>query len=202
LKQSHGHAVKHLGRYLLGTRDRGLILQPQHPITLNCYVDADFCGTWDPLTAPNDPDIAQSHSGFIVFLAGAPLFWQSKLQSMIALSTAESELIALSEASKFVKSMTYLIDELHKRNITISIKPNFCCQIFEDNAAALEISKIPKIRPRTRHINILYHHFRSEAANNRVTIQPIKSYDNVADILTKQQNSSLFHEHRLKINGG
>jgi hypothetical protein len=201
LKQSHGHAVKHLGRYLLGTRNRGLILQPQRPITLTCYVDADFCGTWDPLTAPNDPDTARSRSGFIVFLAGAPLFWQSKLQSMIALSTAESELIALSEASKFVKSMTYLIDELHNRNIIISIKPNFRCQIFEDNAAALEISKIPKVRPRTRHINVLYHHFRSEAANNRVTIEPIKSCDNVADILTKQQNASLFHEHRLQING-
>jgi hypothetical protein len=133
----------------LGTRDCGLFLQPQRPITLTCYVDADFCGTWDPLTAPNHPDIALSRSGFIFFLAGAPLFWHSKLQSMIALSTAESELIALSEASKFVKSMTYLIDELHNRNIIISIKPNFRCQIFEDNAATLEISKIPKVRPRT-----------------------------------------------------
>jgi hypothetical protein len=153
------------------------------------FVDADFCGTWDPLTAPNDPDTARSRSGFIVFLAGAPLFWQSKLQSMIALSMAESELIALSEASKFGKSMTYLIDELHNRNIIISIKPNFRCQIFEDNDAVLEISKIPKVRSCTRHINVLYHHFRSEAANNRATIEPIKSFDNVADILTKQQNA-------------
>jgi Reverse transcriptase (RNA-dependent DNA polymerase) len=36
LKQSHDHAVKHLGRYLLGTQDCGLILQPQRPITLTC----------------------------------------------------------------------------------------------------------------------------------------------------------------------
>jgi hypothetical protein len=114
---------------------------------------------------------------------------------MIALSTAESELIALSEASKFVKSMTYLIDKLHKRDIILMIKPNICCQIFEDNTAALEISKVPKIRPRTRHINVLYNHFRSEAANDCVTINPIKSRDNVADILTKQQDTSLFHEH-------
>jgi hypothetical protein len=184
----------------LGTQDHRLILQPQRPITLNCYIDTDFSGTWDPLTAPNDPDTARSRSGFIVFLAGAQLFWQSKLQSMIALSMAESELIALSEASKFVKSMTYHIDELHNRNIIISIKANFRCQIFEDNAAALEISRIPKVRPCTRLINVLYHHFRSDAANKRVTIEPIKCSDNVADILTKQQNASLFHEHCLQIN--
>jgi hypothetical protein len=116
---------------------------------------------------------------------------------MIALSTAESELIALSEASKFVTSMTYLIYKLHNRNIILSIKQNFCCQVFEDNAAALEISKIPKVRPCTGYINVLYHHFRSEAANNRVTIEPIKSCDNIAEILTKQQNASLFHEHCL-----
>jgi hypothetical protein len=120
---------------------------------------------------------------------------------MIALSTAESELIVLLEASKFVKSMTYLINKLHKHDIIMLIKPNICCKIFEDNAATLEIPKVPKIQPRTRHINVLYHHFRSEAANNRVTINPIKSRDNVADILTKQQDTSLFHEHRFKING-
>jgi hypothetical protein len=30
-KQSHGQAMKHLGRYLLGTKDKGPILQPQGP---------------------------------------------------------------------------------------------------------------------------------------------------------------------------
>jgi hypothetical protein len=41
-KQSHGQAMKHLGRYLLGTKDKGLILQPQGHTNLQCYVDADF----------------------------------------------------------------------------------------------------------------------------------------------------------------
>jgi hypothetical protein len=200
-RQSHGHAVKHLGRYLLGTRDKGLILCPKPPVTLTCYVDADFCGNWDPKSCHEDPDTARSRSGFIVLLANAPLYWQSKMQTIIALSTAESELIALSEATRFIKALTYLIDELQHRNLVPSLKPNICCKIFEDNAAAVEISKVPKIRPRTRHINVLYHHFRSEVANNRVTVEPIATHDNIADIFTKQQNTALFQHHRLKING-
>jgi hypothetical protein len=75
LRQLHGQAVKYLGRYPLGTRERGIIMRPQLPITLTCYVNAEYCGTWDPITASDDPDTAQSRSGFIVFLASVPLFW-------------------------------------------------------------------------------------------------------------------------------
>jgi hypothetical protein len=32
-KHSHGQAMKHLGCYLLGTKDKGLILQPQGPFS-------------------------------------------------------------------------------------------------------------------------------------------------------------------------
>jgi hypothetical protein len=73
-RQSHGHAIKHLGRYLLGTCDKGLILHPTDPVNLTCFVDADFSGDWDPKSSADDPETAKSRSGFIVFLAGAPLF--------------------------------------------------------------------------------------------------------------------------------
>lgn len=165
------------------------------------YVDADFAGNWDPKYAAEDPDTARSRSGFIVMLASAPIYWSSKLQTTIALSTAESELIALSEATRFIKSITYLIDKIHDRNLIATLKPRICCKIFEDNEAALEISKTPKIRPRSRHINVIYHHFRSEVHNARITVAPIKSTDNLADILTKQLDITLFRKHRSKING-
>jgi Reverse transcriptase (RNA-dependent DNA polymerase) len=81
MRQSHGHAIKHLGRYLLGTKHQGIILQPENPIDLVTYVDADFSGTWDPKYAADDPDTARSRSGYLVFLANAPLYWSSKLQT-------------------------------------------------------------------------------------------------------------------------
>jgi hypothetical protein len=200
-RHSHGQAIKHLGRYLLGTRHQGIILHPTKPLDLVTYVDADFSGTWDPKYAKDDPDTARSRSGYIVFLANSPLFWSSKLQTIIALSTAESELIALSEATCFIQSITYLIDEIQDRKLITTSTPKIKCRIFEDNEAALEISRTPKIRPRTRHINVIYHHFRSEVYNERVKVEPIKTTENAADILTKQLDVTLFRKHRLKING-
>ena len=35
------------------------------------------------------------------------------------------------------------------------------CRVFEDNSGALEIAKVHKYRPRTKHLNCRLHHFRS-----------------------------------------
>ena len=44
-KRFHEQAVKRIGRYLLRTKNKGLILNPdKSKTTLDCYVDADFAG--------------------------------------------------------------------------------------------------------------------------------------------------------------
>jgi len=45
-KKSHEAAVKRIGRYLLGTKDKGIIFDPKNPSFLDCYVDADFAGLY------------------------------------------------------------------------------------------------------------------------------------------------------------
>jgi len=63
-KEHHGHAVRWIGRYLAGTKDKGLILNPKNE-SFQVYVDADFSGNWSKDTAEWDPDTARSRSGFI-----------------------------------------------------------------------------------------------------------------------------------------
>ena len=41
---SHERAVKRIGRYLLGTKNRGIVYNPDLKKGLECYVDADFAG--------------------------------------------------------------------------------------------------------------------------------------------------------------
>jgi hypothetical protein len=48
-------------------------------------------------------------------VAGTPVFCQSKLHTMIALLMPESKLIALPKATRYIKSIFYLIKELHKK---------------------------------------------------------------------------------------
>jgi hypothetical protein len=43
-KHSHGVAIKRMGRYLLATRDEGLIIKPGKTKSFRAFVDADFCG--------------------------------------------------------------------------------------------------------------------------------------------------------------
>ena len=40
-----------------------------------------------------------------------------------------------------------------------SKRPSVKCKVFKDNNGAIELSKAPKIRPRTKHISLKYHHF-------------------------------------------
>ena len=199
-KKSHGEAVKHIGRYFLGTKDKGLILKPGNE-SFECYVDADFMGNWDKTIAAEDPNTAKSRYGFVVKYCEVPLYWQSKLQTMIALSTAESEYIGLSHAARYVKSTIYLLQEINERVTKVITTPTFHCKLFEDKSAALEIAKVPKMRPRTRHINCVYHHFRQEVSNGIIKILPIDTKFQQADVLTKAVDLVTFLRHRKSIMG-
>ena len=45
-RHSHEVALKHIGRYLLGTRDKCLIIKPTSEMKIDMYVDADYAGMW------------------------------------------------------------------------------------------------------------------------------------------------------------
>jgi hypothetical protein len=44
----HEIEVRKIRRYLQGTRDKGCFLNPNNTKNLDCYVDADFAGLWNP----------------------------------------------------------------------------------------------------------------------------------------------------------
>jgi hypothetical protein len=131
-KKSHALAVKQIGRYLLETRDKGLIMRPDPNKSFECFVDADFCGNWDRATAPEDPDTARSRSGYVIKYAGVPIYWSSKLITQIALSTAESELMSLSMATRQLKPIMYLLEEVNKKFVPVVSTPTVHCKLFED----------------------------------------------------------------------
>ena len=98
-KITHERAVMRIGKYLLHTRDKGLKFYPNKTKGIECFTDADFAGSWDKADAEN-PENVLSRTGYIIFYCGCPVQWCSKLQTEIALSTAEAEYIALSQATR------------------------------------------------------------------------------------------------------
>ena len=45
-KQSHADALRYIGRYLQGTKDEGIYLDPEDGKSFECWVDADFLGQY------------------------------------------------------------------------------------------------------------------------------------------------------------
>jgi hypothetical protein len=84
----------------------------------------NFSGNWNKEFAPVDTSTAKSRSGWIIFYAGCPVSWASKLQSQIALSTTEAEYIAMSQALCDIIPIMNLLLEMREQNLkVICIKP-------------------------------------------------------------------------------
>ena len=110
-KRSHAEAVKRIGRYLLATKGKGLLIRPKELKYFECWVDTDFSGNWRPLDAHNDPMTAKSRSGWMVCFAGAPITWASKIQTVTALSTTKAEYIVLSTSLREVIPLMGMLKE-------------------------------------------------------------------------------------------
>ena len=172
-------------RYLLGTRDKGLILRPDKTKGLKCYVDADWAGAWT-FGSSYDPLSTHSRTGFVILYAGCPILWKSKIQSITALSTTEAEYIALSSALREVIAIIHLLEDLHSNGLPIHCAtPKIKCRTFEDNMSCLNLATNHKTRPRTKHLSIRLHHFRSHIVNKTISIEHVSTTKQLADIFTK-----------------
>jgi hypothetical protein len=201
-KREHGDAVRWLGRYLKGTRTMGTIMKPVLNKDLEVFVDASFCGDWDPKEAAIDRDTARSRHGYIISYASCPLLWKSQLQTEIALSTTESEYTGLSYALRDAIPIMELLKEMKMHGYPITTaQAKVHCQVFEDNSGALEMARTHKYRPRTKHLNIKLHHFRDYVERKEISIHAIPTADQPAGFLTKALNQELLLKHRRDVMG-
>jgi hypothetical protein len=62
-------------------------------------------------------------------------------------------------------------------------------------------AKSPKMRPRTKHIHVKYHHFRSKVLSGEMTIEQVSTKDMLADLLTKGVNQAVLEKLRPQLMG-
>ena len=108
----------------------------------------------------------------------------------------------MSEAFRVLIPMMDLLDEAKKKGVPMRTgAPVVHCKAFEDNSGALELARLPKMRPRTRHINVKYHHFREAVAKGRIKVQHVPTHEQLGDALTKNLPRDLFVTLRKKYMG-
>jgi hypothetical protein len=152
----HARYLKHIGRYLKHTRTKGLLLNPKRdsPLDIQCFVDADFAGLWTP-EDQDDPHSLKSRTGYVIMLAGCPVVWKSKLQTLIAQSTMEAEYIALSTACKDLLPLQRLATEVGQSlGVQEGRMTEVRTTIWEDNEACLKLAnmELPYMTNRSKHI--------------------------------------------------
>ena len=213
-KNSHAVPVKRILCYLNSTKDKGMNLQPTKNLVINCYVDADFAGLWKA-EDNQDPLCVKSRSGFLITFMGCPLHWVSKLQSQIALSTMEAEYIALSQAMRELIGFREILKELYThtfddiqeyKSLTFNtISKTFgqipSSTVYEDNEACLKFATVPKMSPRTKHIAIPYHFFRSKVKNGEIKVVGVKTDNQMANQFTKGLPQDKFLKDKKQLVG-
>ncbi|KAM4577057.1 uncharacterized protein PAE49_006958 [Odontesthes bonariensis] len=100
---AHMTAVKRILRYLKGTTNLALEYQRSESGTLVGFSDADWAG---------DQDDRRSTTGNVFLLTGGAVSWLSKKQNTVALSTAEAEYVALSQAAQECTWLKRLLSDL------------------------------------------------------------------------------------------
>ena len=109
-----------------------MIFTPNGDKGLEYYVDTDFTGGWSKTDSGN-PEAVLSRTGYVLMYANFPVLFCSNLQTEIALSTIESEYIALSQATREVLTFINLLKEINAVFPLNLKEPKFHCKIFEDN---------------------------------------------------------------------
>ena len=95
-----------------------------------------------------------------------------------------------------------LLTEARAHGVLIDdLPPKVHCTVFEDNSGALELARLPKIRPRTKHINQSYHHFREHVERKDIIVEATPTERQLADILTKPLAEHRFVQLRKSIMG-
>ena len=79
--------------------------------------------------------------------------------------------------------------------------PNFNCTVHEDNQSCISMATRQKFSPRTKHIALKYHHFRSFVNSKQIEIKYVNTQDQLADALTKPLDPETFFRLRKMLIG-
>ena len=176
-----------------------MIIRPTGKLSLDLYVDADFCSLHGQEDA-RDPNSARSRTGYIIMLSGCPLVWKSQLQTHISLSTLEAEYSAMSHALKTLLPLKcLLIEVVSALSIDDDIGTSIHATVFEDNQSALYLATNHRITSRTKYFLVKWHWFWQHDAEFEAV--KVKSCDQRADYLTKGLPSDGFKNNRLHVQG-
>ena len=183
-RKAHLAAVKQILRYVEGTKSWGLRYERRKErVQLTGFSDSDFA---------DDVDARKSTTGVIFFLGGSPITWQSTKQKVVAQSSCEAEYIAAANATCQGMWLARVLVEAHGSSLSVPM-------LRVDNKSAIALIKNPVLHGQSKHIEVKYHFVRESAEKGQITVDFIRSEEQLGDFLTKPLGKVKFHELSARI---
>lgn len=173
--------VRRVIRYLKGTKELKLKLSDKNK-------DQGVFGYSDANWAEDMRD-RKSNSGYCIFVNGGLVSWCCKKQNIVALSSAESEYIALTDTSKELTWMKNIVKAL-------DISYNEPTVIYTDSQSCISLIKNQRFSNRTKHFDTRYHYIKDEVEQGRILLKYCPTANNTADIMTKPLDNVKISLHR------
>ncbi|GJV52366.1 gag-pol polyprotein [Tanacetum coccineum] len=150
--KEHWETMKRIHRYIKGTSNVVLCFG-ESDLTVKRYVDSDYVC---------DLDGSKSTTGYVFTLSGKTVSWVSKLQTIVAISTTESEYVVGTQVNKEVVWLKMLLEELKHKQEKITL--------IYDNQSALYLARNPTFHLKTKHILVQYHFIHEKVEEGTVDI--------------------------------
>ncbi|KAJ9559825.1 hypothetical protein OSB04_004985 [Centaurea solstitialis] len=172
----HWKSIIRVLRYLRYTRDYGLHYS-RYPAVIEGFSDANWI---------SDIKDSKSTSGYVFTLGGASISWKLSKQTVIARSTMESEFIALDKCGEEAEWLKQFLEDIPRWE-----KPVSAICIHCDSQSAIGRAQSAMYNGKSRHIRRRHNTIRQLLSTGVISIDYVRSKDNIADPLTKGLNREL-----------
>ena len=184
----HWQAVKHVMRYLQGTKDLRLTYRTNGSDTMSSelckgYSDADHAGCLDT---------RRSTSGFLIKMGTGAVCWSAKKQTVVADLSTEAEYVSASSAGHEILWLRSLLSE-------IGMEVKAPTRLMINNQSALKVLRNPEHHGRMKHINIKWHWIHEIIKRGQIEGHFLPTGEMVADIFTKPLPRPAVEQHRLAL---
>ena len=182
------HRLKRILGYLKRYPDDGIVFIRPNASTpiLRQAADASL----------GDAEKGLSTLGNIEWFEGAIIGWHSNRSKRVALSTGESEVMALVKAGK---TNIYLKDVLRDIPRSALIGVSGTTEVLEDNKSAVDLLSNAGKQKNSRHYGMEFYALRGYVNRHEIRIVKVPTESNPADFFTKVLPGPKFHEFKTLI---
>jgi hypothetical protein len=170
--------------YLANAGERQFkLMRNNGTLTIEAYIDASY-GVHDK---------GLSRGGVVVLLNGVPVCIKSSKQKVVARSSTEAELIALSDLSGEAIWLKRLLEAQGYEVGTV--------RIFQDNKSVLALIKKRNFRGRTKHLDTKYFGICELIKEGIISVEYCDTRNMLADLLTKPLIGEQFRKLKTRLLG-